>query len=354
MRVPTFLDSLIRKNMQLSAGIGTALAAIDPIIRSSRLPFFPEYTDHGPKHNEEVLQTAVDIIQDDGLPLFTSQDAAILVFAVLLHDCGMHLTEDGFVSLIQPGCRWTGVSAFADRPWAELWEEFIADARKFDDRKLTALFGDPEPIRRPPLDPAQLTERDKLLIGEFLRRQHPRLAHDIALFGIPATGGSTYAVLPGVSADLADLAGVVARSHGVPLRSCLDYLSSRYHLREFQGAHAVFLMVLLRIADHLQIQPARAPREVLEIRRIRSPISQSEWKVHASVRNITTAANDPEALFIDASPPDVTIFLRVTDWLRGLQAELDTSWAVLGEVYGRFTPEQLNALGLRLRRVRSI
>jgi molecular chaperone HtpG len=247
MRVPNFLDALIREDMRLSAGIGTALAAMDPIIRSSRLPFFPEYTDHGPQHNEEVLQAAVDLIHDDGRSLLTPQDAAILVLAVLLHDCGMHLTEDGFVSLIQPGCRWTGVPAFADRPWAELWEEFIADARKFDDRKLTVLFGDPEPIRRPPTDPAQLTERDKLLIGEFLRRQHPRLAHDIALRGIPAADGGSYAVLIGVSDDLTDMAGVVARSHGVPLRNCLDYLRSRYHSREFQGAHAVFLMVLLRI-----------------------------------------------------------------------------------------------------------
>jgi hypothetical protein len=153
MHIPEFLDWLIRQDRRLSAGVDSALAATEPIIQASRLPFFPEYTDHGPRHNEEILQTAVDIVHDDGRPLLTPQDAAILVVAVLLHDCGMHLTEDGFISLIQPGCRWTGVPAFADRPWAELWEEFIADARKFDDRKLTALFGDPEPIWRPPVDP---------------------------------------------------------------------------------------------------------------------------------------------------------------------------------------------------------
>jgi molecular chaperone HtpG len=113
------------------------------------------------------------------------------------------------------------------------------------------------------------------------------------------------------------------------------------------------LWYCFEFADYLQIQPTRAPSEVLEVRKIRSPISQSEWKVHASVRNITRAADDPEALFIDAAPQDVITFLGITNWLAGLQRELDTSWAVLGEVYGRFTREGLNALALRLRRVRS-
>ena len=45
------------------------------------------------------------------------------------------------------------------------------------------------------------------------------------------------------------------------------------------------------------------------------------------------------------------VYLRVWSLLDGLQRELDTSWAVMGEVYSR--REDLKGLGIRLRRVRS-
>jgi molecular chaperone HtpG len=41
----------------------------------------------------------------------------------------------------------------------------------------------------------------------------------------------------------------------------------------------------------------------------------------------------------------------VKDWLRGIQQELDQSWAVLGEVYGRYGC--LRDFGLTIRRIRS-
>lgn len=44
-------------------------------------------------------------------------------------------------------------------------------------------------------------------------------------------------------------------------------------------------------------------------------------------------------------------FLQLKRLLAGIQEELDASWAVLGEVYGRYPP--LSELGLNLRRVRS-
>jgi molecular chaperone HtpG len=115
----------------------------------------------------------------------------------------------------------------------------------------------------------------------------------------------------------------------------------------------VFLMTLVRIADYLQIQAKRAPTEVLEVRKLISPISQGEWKVHASVRNITTAVDDPEAIYIDGHPGEIQQFLRLRDWLDGIQGELDGSWAVLGEVYGRFSQENFNRFGINLRRIQS-
>jgi hypothetical protein len=48
---------------------------------------------------------------------------------------------------------------------------------------------------------------------------------------------------------------------------------------------------------------------------------------------------------------DVGIFTVTEGKIKGIQEELDSCWAVLGEVYGRIAP--LNKLNLRLRRVRS-
>lgn len=264
----------------------------------------------------------------------------------------MHLTEDGFKSLVAPDSRWKPVSYFDSKTWRELWVDFMAEARRFDGRKLHSLFGDDEPIRRPPENHLDWSARDRLLIGEFIRRHHARLAHEIALYGVPAKDGTPYNFFPeNAQKETADLSGLVARSHGLSLRTCVGYLRDEYDVRDFDGVHAVYLMVLLRIADYLQIQSGRAPSETLDLRTLHSPVSQGEWKVHACVRNITTEGEDPEAILIDARPEDIRTYLRIREWLGGIQKELDMSWAVLGEVYGRYSG--LDGLDLRLRRVRS-
>jgi hypothetical protein len=79
------------------------------------------------------------------------------------------------------------------------------------------------------------------------------------------------------------------------------------------------------------------PPQLRLVYSLKNPVSQKEWDVHASIRNIHVNGEDPEALIIRANLPSVGTFLRLKDWLLDIQQELDTSWAVLGEVYGRFT-----------------
>ena len=152
-------------------------------------------------------------------------------------------------------------------------------------------------------------------------------------------------------ADIRDISGLVARSHGSPLRRFFPYIEENYHLQDYQDIHIVFLMSVLRIADYLQVHSERAPQQHLKLARLRSPISQQEWRNHSVITNITTQDKDPEAVLIQAKPNDVKTFLRLRELLRGLQVELDTSWAVLGEVYG--LREKLKWLGLEIRRVKS-
>jgi hypothetical protein len=167
-----------------------------------------------------------------------------------------------------------------------LWAELLLEASRFDGRRLVSIFGDNEPDNEPihprRLDVANLTERDRLLVGEFVRRHHCRLAHEIAIWGVPALGLERLQFVQ-IPPELADLSGLVARSHGTDLRNTYDYLGSTYHLREFQGVHAVFLMGVLRVADYLQIHEERAERRLLKIKRLVSPLSQEEWRAHHAI-----------------------------------------------------------------------
>ena len=353
MRIPKYLQKKLDEDNSLSGCVRSSIAEFEPWIKLNSLPFFPEYTDHGLAHIEGVLETANGLMSESSRELFTSGDSATLILAVLLHDVAMHLSEDSFLYLVQPKSYSQIINGFDDKSWSLLWEEFISEAKHFDGRKLAAIFGDTSPILSLPKDAKDFTKRDCLLIGEFLRRHHPRLAHEIALYGVP-TSQTDKLRLKEVPPYLADLAGLVARSHGLPLRSCFNYLEKNYYsLRDFKGIHVIFHMSLVRVADYLQIEDDRAPQQALKIKKLCSPISQGEWKSHLAIRDVRFASDDPEAIFVDAQPSDVKTYLRIKKLLAGLQTELDASWAALGEVYGRFENERLDKLGLKLRRVKS-
>lgn len=293
--------------------------------------------------------TAESLITDDAWVHLTSEDAAVLILSVVLHDCAMHLSEDGFIELINPDKDRTSISVFSDKSWPEIWANFLTEASRFDQKKLKSLFGDTEPMRRPPDNPSQLTLRDRLLIGEFLRRHHSRLAHEIALSGVPGPTKDRIELIR-VSEGLANLSGLIARSHGLDLRNVVEKIP-RIHRREQYKVHTPFLMTVVRIADYLQIHSQRAPKQVLNVRALRSPTSQGEWKAHEAIQEINSTHDDPEALVVIAIPKDVRTFLKLEKLLAGLQHELDESWAVLGEVYGRV--QGLRELGITIRRIKS-
>lgn len=358
MKIPAILSSLYQNDHQLSAFVTSALSAISSHVISSRMEFFPEYTDHNVSHLEGVINTATSLMTEEARSLLTPEDAAVLCVAVALHDLGMHLTKDGFATLVSEQNPWVPAATFRDVPWLALWQGFMAEATRFDGRKLRAIFGDNfHPVRHPPSSEQPWEDFDYLLVGEFLRRNHPRLAYDIALNGMPAKAGKFIRICQ-TDTDhqrvLAELAGLIARSHGMELRPCLTYLEDRFQNRvDPRRVRAPYLMVLLRIADFFQIQPQRAPKERTDVASFKSPLSDLEWKVHQSVSEINNSGSDPEAIVINATPPDVGSFIRLRSWLTGLQTELDKSWAVLGEVYGLQKHNLLCNLTLRIRRVRS-
>src|ERR1700746_3687744 len=138
MRIPPRLSSLLQKDNTLNAAVHHVLSVVKPWFEDNKLVFFPEYTDHGPKHIREVFETAESLITKRAWAVLRPEDAASLILGIILHDCAMHLSEDGFISLITHDSRPHN-SDFRDKPWPQIWNEFMAEARRFDERKLKAL-----------------------------------------------------------------------------------------------------------------------------------------------------------------------------------------------------------------------
>jgi hypothetical protein len=107
MKIPNFIENSYRADHRLSSFVSTSVAAITRHVTANRMVFFPEYTDHGINHFELVLQTAFDLSTEAAQNLLTSADATVLTVSVALHDFGMHLTSEGFETLISKDSRWT-------------------------------------------------------------------------------------------------------------------------------------------------------------------------------------------------------------------------------------------------------
>ncbi len=142
---------------------------IEGHFKLSGVPFFREYTDHSFLHCVEVFKTACDLLTDESIDVLSSDDMSILLLACLFHDSGLHITEDVFLALTDHSNKGVAIPDFDSRSWPALWTDFIGEAKRFSAKKLISLFGDNAAIREPPRQPLEMTQRDRLLIGEFLR-----------------------------------------------------------------------------------------------------------------------------------------------------------------------------------------
>lgn len=368
LTLPDFFKSKLDANASLNSCVLETITEFSAWMDDSKLPFFEDYTDHGVSHLVGVLETMQGLIPGVAKTsskaaacedLITSADVALLVLATLLHDSAMHLSKDGFDQLIRGTDSESCLLPLIDsKPWPEMWREFMFQASRWDDNKRSDVFGDDLVssghinIEDPFAKYYNLGEGDKRLIGEFIRQNHPRMAHEFAIAGVPGGNGKRIRLPARLGNDYADLAGLIARSHGMEIRPCIDYMKDKdYTVRVHREVHVPYLMCLIRVADYLQIQASRSSTATFRYKHIPSKQSRLEHRVHESIDFINSLHDDPESIEVRASPKAVDEFLRLQQWLGGIQTELDQSWAVLGEVYGLLN--EMHRLGLVLRRIRS-
>lgn len=350
---PLFAEKL-RANTMMRAAVDSSLGIVADVLQVSKLPFFPDYTDHGIQHLTALLGIAEKLIAARSRDVFTPEDTAVLILSVLLHDLALHLSEAGFKSLLHSQ---KDLGASKSNDWEGAWLEFLSVARHWDDRKLAELFGAddfgvPRALVRDPFDHYDnLTESDRKLIGEFIRQHHAQLAYQFGVLGFPGKDGRLVQFGSFVP-ELQELAGIVARSHGFPLRDSVQLLKEKqFNILEQENVHPVFLMGILRVADFLELGRDRAPLVAFAYKEFKSPVSEREWRSNQAFRRISWGNPDPESIHIPAKPTDVCSFLELKRWLAAIQSELDTTWAVLGEVYGAHP--KFSRFGLEIRRVRS-
>lgn len=258
------LEKKLSEDSSYKGYIHTLLTNIKPLI-TEKADFFPEYTLHGWSHIQAVLIHADKLIPDETMEELSGSDVALLIAAVILHDIGMFLNKAGVQKLLT-GSRRTAKTAKLDkRDWAEEWERYIQEIRRYSEEKLLYHFGISRAIDVPDLEKGEFSDLDLLIVGDFLRRHHHRIAHEIAMDTMP--GDTDVDVLQVGMDALGNKAlgskdrkciGILARSHGMPIRATRDYID-----REVGRQHKeklTYLMAVLRIADALDADEQRAPR----------------------------------------------------------------------------------------------
>ena len=224
MNIPIGIQNRLLEDSSSGASVLAAWSLLYSLLKNNPQPFCSfsqEYTNHGIEHIGGVLRTADNLITEAARDLLSPEDLSVLMMSVLLHDCAMHLTGDGFVRLIQNE-QPPIVPDLDKRTWAAEFDAFYEEAQRWDERKLYRNFGrqNREPnndeltpsVRIHPgrnSDSEQWTVQYRKFLGEFVRRHHARLAHEIAIASFSGAPFGAVLKLDTIAAPVRDLAGLV-------------------------------------------------------------------------------------------------------------------------------------------------
>jgi len=353
--IPYRFKKILEYDADLNAAVLHASNTVKDIFFQHQLFFFEEYTDHSIVHLNAILEFSADLITEESFHILerSPKSVALYIFAVLLHDLGMQISVEGLFFLITNRTS-VNVPELDNKTWKQLWEDFLDKSYRYNDKEKINIFGDvnwefkiPNIQNRDKLD-----GQDKKLIGEFIRLYHPRIAHEIALNGFPVKDG-VITVLEKIPNVFMDLSGIIARSHGMEVRDTFQYLEDKFSqtwARPY-NTELVYLMILLRVSDYCQIDSARINSKIYQTRSFYSPVSLTEHLKHDDLPYMQTSMKDPETLVFQCTPRNSTIYLKLKSLLSTLQNELDRSWAILGEIYGK--EKRVDQPAICFRRVKS-
>lgn len=348
LTIPKRFEEKLKQDTKFYTSVLSTIMKFQSIFENNRLEFFHEYTYHGEKHIQWILDFEDKLITEESFKILKPNDVGVLILGTIVHDLGMYISHDGLKKIMNSK---TVIEDLDDNTWKELWDDFFEEAKRYSDKKIKSIFGQVKKIRIPPID--ELNDTDRMLYGEFLRKYHHRLAHEIVLYGFPKADGSYKQFVDGIDKEYKDIVGILGRSHGMDIRDTVDYLKSNYDdiYHRPNDVCIFYLMSLIRIADYMHVGSDRAPHLLRSIRKIQSPISSKEWEWNEAVKCNIVGDKDPELLYVQCNPQNSEIYIKIRNWIKDIQRELDTSWAILGQTYGGING--LKDLKLSIRRFES-
>lgn len=349
MIIPNKIKNILETDQALDGLVKSVITSFEPILKGE-LFFFEEYTDHGIDHIEMVLKATEFLIHEDSFEYIQPKEVAIYILSVILHDIGMHTEFSTFKAMIDGKYDEAKEDILDKKTWQELWQDYLSEIKHWSSKKLEDVFGKSEDIDIINIitDVKSSIEKNgkdglsgvhKKLIGEFIRKYHARLAHEIALIGFIGDETISFGNSNLEKRDK-QLIGIIARSHGVNIRETFAYLK---HIAQDawqfpSGLNIVYLMIMLRIADYLQIDKNRTDKILLKIKTFISPLSLREHKTHLAIQHIHFGKiREPELIYVECNPQNAQMYVKIHDLIKDIQHEFDLSWAILGEIYG-FNP----------------
>lgn len=343
MKIPEKFEKILIKNQTIYSIVLDVISSFEPIFKDNKLYFFEEYTDHGINHIEKVLESAEFIISENSFENISPNEISVLILSIILHDLGMHVELSTFNSMLNGDYDKKMIHILDDKTWSELWNEYLTEVKRFSSMQKKNIFGNETmPFSVPDLsNKDNLTGYDKKLIGEFIRRNHGRFAQDVSLLGLKSENSLIEFGTNKLDNQTKQLAGILARSHSMNVRDTFTYLKEIAHdsWRNPHGINIIYLMVVLRIADYIQIDKERVNPFLLKLKSFNSPTSQLENLTHLSINSLNFNNIDNESIYVDSNPLDSEMFVKVKTLILDIQNELDKSWAILGEIYG-FMPNK--------------
>lgn len=365
IKIPGIYEDIISRNTTVKSALIFNINSISEMLQRNSLFYFPEYTDHGREHLQSVLDTSIDIVSDKAFKILTPEDVYVLVSSILLHDIAMHFEYQQVVSMMV-GETYSG-SLFkftSERSWSDLWVDHEKRISALSEVDKIKLFGSNLKILFPSIENEYSHNKiDRLIIGDFIRIHHARIAQMIAEIGWPSTIPIALGTFGDehLSADIKNLnylAGVCARSHHLSFRDSADlfrdYRGNKSDGRRLWNCHITFVMGILRLSDLFQFDKKRTPRILFRLNTFISPVSLSEWKKHLSILNVDkNKSDDPECIAIECSPEDPHIVDALRTLFNYVQFELDQFWAVVGEYYSGAHKGEFTNIGIKYRRLES-
>ncbi|GFI09614.1 chaperone protein HtpG [Lachnospiraceae bacterium] len=306
--------------------------------------FFEEYTNHGIKHINTILDILDKLISDSSLENIAEKELGICIISLILHDIGMFVSYNGFKQLLEDEHSYADLEK--KKNFKESWQEYLFDLKYYSEKQLISKFGTTDIYFTELKDEVELENKERMVIGEFLRKNHHHIAHYIIVNGIENIDFLSGAMIDN---ETRDLIGLITRSHGMNIRDTEMYLKSKYNdISKPKNISVFYIMALLRIADYLDVGEERASHIICAFFVKKSENSKQEFSWNQCVKYEDFVWNyDRECLSVDASPKNARQFIDTKKWIKGVQYELDVCWAIIGEHY------DVNKYKMTIRRLES-